>query len=203
MSLLKRLSITIFSRIDNAVAEIENHDALIKATLEEQAGKLMRAKGQLIQLRRKKEDLGNSLIKLKTDESSWQKRALIEANTDQERALKCLQRKKQVQQEMNQTEKNYHEYQLMEGKLERDIQKSEHELIQIKRKRELLSARQSSSDASTHLSRTKPTNNSELQEILSRWESNLDLKESLIAQQDEFSVKSCHSLSSYSHEDQF
>ena len=65
MSLLKRLSITIFSRIDNAVAEIENHDALIKATLEEQAGKLMRAKGQLIQLRRKKEDLGNSLIKLK------------------------------------------------------------------------------------------------------------------------------------------
>jgi len=176
MSLLKRLSVTLFSRIDDVVADIENHDALIRVAIEEQSKKVVQAKGQLIKLKRKRKIIENSLLGLKSDDSAWHRRALDESSTNEQRALQCLQRKKIIQEEIIKLEQGNHEYQLIIEKLVNDIQTSEQELTQIKRKRELLSARQSSSEITHQVNQTKESSFKQLQDTFDRWEANLDTK---------------------------
>jgi phage shock protein A len=100
MSLLKRLSVTLFSRIDGVVADIENHDALIKVAVQEQSAKIVQAKAQLLKLTRKKQNLQKNIEDLSQSKQAWEARAITESSKDQQRAMLCLQRKKQVEEEL-------------------------------------------------------------------------------------------------------
>ena len=51
MSVFKRLSATLFSHVDRAVSEIENHDAIIEAAIRDQQRALAKAKVRLNRLR--------------------------------------------------------------------------------------------------------------------------------------------------------
>lgn len=180
MSLLKRLSVTLFSRIDGVVADIENHDALIKVALEEQSQKIVQAKVQLRKLNRNKRNLELNIDKLVQSQQVWKARAIAESTKDQQRAMQCLQRKKQVDQEVEHLQKNHQEFSIMIDKLASDIRAGELELEQIKQKREMLSARQSSTEMTQTIHRNQQSNLNQLHETFDRWEANIESKSSSI-----------------------
>jgi phage shock protein A len=176
MSLLKRLSVTLFSRIDGVVADIENHDALIKVALEEQSQKIVNAKGQLLKLKRKQQAIEKSIAELIKSQQSWEARAVTEASNDQQRALQCLQRKQQVTQALKRQQQSLSEFNLMIDKLATDIRNGELELQQIKQKREMLSARQSSAEMAQSIHYNQQSNLNQLHDTFDRWEANLETR---------------------------
>lgn len=173
MSLLKRLSITLFSRLDDVVADIENHDAIIEAAIDEQSKKIAAAKVQLNHLKRRQTNIAERLAQLQLSQNRWQSRAEREANQNEAKALECLQRRNETQRQINELESSRQEYRLAAEKLVKDIKRSETDLREVKQKRELLRARQSSSTMLKNTDYTHHSNLKQMEKTFERWEANL------------------------------
>jgi len=173
MSLLKRLSITLFSRLDGVVSDIENHDALIAAAIEEQKKKISAAKVQLMQLKRREKSVEQQLDELQNAERRWQARAVKEAESDRAKALECLKRRKAIEQQIAQLKLSVQEYHLAGEKLAQDIYRGESSLKEAQQKRELLRAKQSSSDVLHHIEQSPGSTYEQMEKSFARWEANL------------------------------
>jgi phage shock protein A len=173
MSLLKRLSITLFSRLDHVVADIENHDALIQAALDEQHKKITAAKIQLGNLTRKKNAVFEQIKQLTLEQQTWQSRASQCALTDTQKARECLKRKQALGQQIAKLDLSYQEYFQAGEKLAANIQRSESELKEVEQKRDLLKARQSSADVMRHMDNNPRANIQQMEKTFERWEANL------------------------------
>ena len=173
MSLLKRLSITLFSRLDDVVADIENHDALIQAALDEQQKKISAAKIQLGHLRRKRNAVFEQIKQLTVEQQRWQSRASNTVLSDPAKARECLQRKQLLQQQIGKLELSCQEYTLAVEKLSANVQRSESEFSQVQQKRDLLKARQSSAEVLRHLDNNPHENVAQMEKTFARWEANL------------------------------
>lgn len=173
MSILKRLSVTLFSRLDSAVSDIENHDAIIEAAIEEQTKKIANAKIQLLQLNRRKASVVQQLNDANGEQANWQKRALKEAKIDEAKALECIRRRKLAEQQIEKLQKNETEYRKAAEKLSNDIRSSEQELEEVKQKRQLLKARQSSAQVRSDFTPGTGSSLKQVEKAFDRWESRL------------------------------
>ncbi|TQV76796.1 hypothetical protein FLL45_02235 [Aliikangiella marina] len=173
MSILKRLSVTLFSRLDNVVSDIENHDAIIEAAIEEQAKKIANAKVQLLHLNRRKSSVLQQLKNANEERERWQQRALNEAKVNESKALECIRRRKNAEQQIEKLKQSESEYVTAAEKLSRDIQHSEEELTDIKQKRQLLKARESSAKVRSEFTPNANANLKQAEKAFDRWEANL------------------------------
>lgn len=180
MSLLKRLSITLFSRLDGVVNDIENHDAIVEAAIEEQGKKIAGAKYQLLQLTRKRDTASSKIAQLIDQQQLWHQRALASAKSDEQKALTCLQRRREIQLRIDRTALSEQEYTKACELLERDIQNSSLELDDFNQKRDLLKAKQSSTDVLQSVDRKSCSNTKDLEKTFARWEANLCEKHSYL-----------------------
>ncbi len=181
MSLFKRLSITLFSCLDGVVNDIENHDALIEAAIEVQSKKIASAKYQLLQLSCRLKSISSEITQLDNQQSLWRKRALAAAEENQEKALVCLQRKRDLQRQLERTNLSEQEYIKACEILERDINNSESELNDFKQKRALLKAKQSSNDVLQRVESGSRSNSKEMEKTFACWEANLSEKNIFLA----------------------
>ena len=86
MSLFKRLSATLVSRIDQVVGEIENHDAVIQAALHDVRRKVAEARVRLTQVQRESERLQERIDEQQQHAEHWRERARETAGSDEHRA---------------------------------------------------------------------------------------------------------------------
>ncbi len=170
MSLIKRLSTTLFSRIDQVVGEIENHDALIKAAIAEQRKKIAAAKIQLSRIDSHEKRMRDQAEQLQQDEERWAQRAVKEAQQDEAKALQCMQRRQQARAQMEKSKHAEQEYQQTAEKMKLDIARCEDELKAMSQKHELLRARQSSADALSVVNQAGESSFEELESSFDRWE---------------------------------
>jgi len=149
MSLFKRLSTTITSQVDQFVGEIENHDAVIQAAMTEQRKKIARAKVQLVKVANSEKSIAEKISTSKEKEQVWGRRAIECAETDEQQALLCLQRRQTLAEQLKRLVTAQEEYRLATSKMTTDINHCEEELHKLVQKHELMRARQSSADAIT------------------------------------------------------
>lgn len=93
MSFFKRITATVSANIDQAISQIENHDAVIEAALEETRDAAARLKVQVSRIRTETARLRAEEEKLRGDETRWTTRAARVAAEDESRALDCLRRR--------------------------------------------------------------------------------------------------------------
>ncbi len=170
MSIIKRLTTTLFSQIDHAVGEIENHDALIEAAISEQRKKLAAAKVQLGRIQEQERRVQKQIDQLKSDGARWEKRAVQAAPEDEERALACLQRRKQTAEQVEQLVTTRREYQNTVTRMAADIASAEDELRTLSQKHALLRARQTSSEALASPRKLGVANLDDIEKTIDRWE---------------------------------
>lgn len=170
MSIIKRLSTTLFSRIDQVVGEIENHDALIDAAITEQRKKIAAAKVQQAKVQRQQRRLEQQLDQLREEESRWASRAVQTAEKDESRALACMQRRKQLGEQMVRQQAAIDEYASTASRMGADIQRAEQEQHELSQKHALLRARQSSGEALGVSDRIGMSHLDELEASFERWE---------------------------------
>ncbi|MAT50891.1 MAG: hypothetical protein CMK32_06885 [Porticoccaceae bacterium] len=170
MSIIKRLSATLVSRIDQAVAEIENHDAVIQASLKELAQKTAAAKVRLGQLHREQQQLRERASDLRAGEDQWHERALRCGRHDEDNALECLRRARQCRHEAERLDALETDYKLATEKLETSISTLEQRLADTRHQHTLLRARHSTQQAMAASAASPLRVCDELGESFARWE---------------------------------
>lgn len=177
MSLFKRLSATLVSRIDQVVGEIENHDAVVQAALADMRKKVAEAKVRLGQVQREQERLSQQLAEQMDKAQRWRERAVASASTDEAKALECVSRSRHCEQQGERTRQSLAQYEQAADKLSHDIQTSEQRLGEIKQKQTLMRARQSTSSALNVTAESQYDLAQVLDDSFDRWEINISQME--------------------------
>jgi len=170
MSIIKRLSTSLFASVDQMVGEIENHDALIKAAITEQKRKIAAARIQLNKIKSSEEKVTQQIEVLKCNDQRWTERAVTEASNNEAQALTCLQRRKAIREQIEKLTTARNSYQQTSIKMSGDINRCEQELKTMSQKHELLRARQTSSDALNVINEVSGSNIDNLETSFERWE---------------------------------
>lgn len=173
MSIIKRLSTTLMSRIDQVVGEIENHDALAEAALGEQKKKIAAAKVQLARVQSQEQRLQSQISQLKEEAHRWEKRAVQAAARDESRALECLQRRKQIESQVERLTAAQDEYAASVARIGADIGRAENDLLTLTQKHTLLRARQTSNEAIHAPFGAGIAKLDELESTFERWETRI------------------------------
>ncbi|MCP5292270.1 MAG: PspA/IM30 family protein [Burkholderiales bacterium] len=174
MSILKRLSTTLISRIDRVVTEIENHDAVIQAALNEMNSKMAKAKIALNQACRERDRIKTELETQQSNVHRWQERAIICAKTDESKALECLRRSHKSRDRAAMLQKSLDEYTRSIEKMTGNIQSSAQRLNEMKQRLTLMRAKQATSktDATAHSNCGDAE--SIVEDTFNRWEMHLN-----------------------------
>ena len=174
MSILKRLSTTLISRIDRVVTEIENHDAVIQAALNEMNSKMAKAKIALKQACRERDRIKTELETQQSNVHRWQERAIICAKTDESKALECLRRSHKSRDRAAMLQKSLDEYTRSIEKMTGNIQSSAQRLNEMKQRLTLMRAKQATSktDATAHSNCGDAE--SIVEDTFNRWEMHLN-----------------------------
>lgn len=179
MSIIKRMSVTLFSRIDQVLGEIENHGALIKASIGEQKKKITAARLQLNRIRAQLQQISAQESDLAANERLWTQRAIKESAQDESKALACLERRNQARQQQEKLVVIRNDYQRTADRMALDLSRCEQALQQMTQKHQLLRARQSSADAMQVIGADNSVNLDQLQHSFDRWEIKLAQAEPL------------------------
>lgn len=184
MSIFKRLSATFVSRVDQVVGEIENHDAVIQATLNDMRKKVAEAKVRLGQVHREKERLQQQGQELQENAQLWRQRAIECSDSDEDKALECVSRSRFCEQKEAKLKQALGQYEQTADKLGQDIETSEQRLAEMKQKLTLMRARQSTTSAINATSEMNNNVESQLDETFDRWEINISQGEMVVEQHD-------------------
>lgn len=170
MSTFKRLFISMFAKVDEVVGEIENHEALIKAAMQEHRKKLSAAKVELARIKRHEQDIQEKLKTLEYKRDVWAKRAVNEAALSEEKALACMQQRELILGQINKLTTILNKYAETSRKMQSDITRGEAELSELTQKHQILRARQSTAEALNMAGGIAGTNWDDLEASFDRWE---------------------------------
>lgn len=174
MSILKRLSTTLISRIDRVVTEIENHDAVIQAALNEMNSKMAKAKIALNQACRERDRIKTELETQQSNVHRWQERAIICAKTDESKALECLRRSHKSRDRAAGLQKSLNEYARSIEKMTGNIQSSAQRLNEMKQRLTLMRAKQATNKTDATIHSTCGDAESIVEDTFNRWEMHLN-----------------------------
>lgn len=170
MTLLKRWSAALISRIDAAVTQIENHEAVVDGAIHEVRRQLARARVQLGRIRQDRERLDARLQQARADAETWAERARRSAATDESQALECLRRRRRAQTEATSLETQLADQDRLETRLGGDVRQVEERLARLQLERNRLRTRESTAAALGAVDAASSPLGADVDEILERWE---------------------------------
>jgi len=171
MKTLRRLTSTIVSSFDWMISQVENHESLVNAAISEIQEAGGRAMAQLKRVKQDGQNMRRRLQELRQTEELWAERAIGTAKLDEKKALECLRRKKKVQKEIAALEEQEREHAKLEKQLSSDLEVVKERITVLKQQRNVLRTRESRAQALRALQSDDPRLISEIDEILTRWES--------------------------------
>lgn len=170
MSLFKRLSATLFSRVDQAVSQIENHDAVIDASIRDARRAAARAKVRLARVHNDGERLHTKLNVLREAEMSWTQRARASADNDEDTALECLRRRRDCQRQATELESILERHAELERRLATEVGDLESRVSEISQQRNLMRTRQSAAEALQSINTIDSSSTIDIEDTFERWE---------------------------------
>lgn len=147
MNVIRRISATFSSVIDRAVGSIENHDAVIAASVEqlktrsgELKAKLRRMRADISRVEQKQAELDRSV-------QQWAKRAL-ETDSDEATAIECMQRRRLCAEQRERLNTSVHEMRRAEKQLMAALEQLSERQSRFEQQRRVMRSRQVAADAS-------------------------------------------------------
>lgn len=147
MSILKRLSTSVLSRVDRLVCDIEDHDAIVESALKDVRRNSAHAKVRLARVQADGKCLGERLEKLRDSERLWRERAVRSAGADREAALECTRRGRECGANAKRVESAITEHAAMETRLAKQVAKLDRRVEKVQEQRNLMRSRQSTAEA--------------------------------------------------------
>ncbi len=170
MSIFNRITATLSASVDKAVGQIENHDAVIDASIRDCRASLAKARVYNARVTKDGEGLRAKLKDLKQQRQSWEDRAKSVADSDEKMALDCLHRRNVCNQAISRTEAALVQHSELEEKVRKNLSKIEQRLTDTSQQRNMMRSRQSAADAVRTLNRVSGTTSGDVDDAFERWE---------------------------------
>lgn len=100
MNLIKRLTTSVTATFGSAVGQLENHDAIVCATIKQNKQAVAKTQARTNILKQQQIAYEAQLKEAKDQEQIWTQRARDLRLSDQDKALRCLSRSNQFKQEI-------------------------------------------------------------------------------------------------------
>lgn len=169
MKLIKRLSTSITATLDSAVGQLENHDAIVEASIRQTRQSVAKTKARINTLRQQHAAYQSQLIEAREQYDTWTERAGKLAATDQAKAVQCVARRNQCEADIGRL--SYSEKQ--QADLIRDVtanlQKLQTKLDEMTQKHNLMRSRQTVADVNRAVAYASTDDS--LDDTFERWES--------------------------------
>ena len=170
MNNLKRIFVSIKSQIDHVADEFENHEALAGVAIDDLQEIASKTRLHLHRVSKMSEKYKQQLIVQKQQANLWSDRAIKSKDKDEQKALQCVKRLRQIQQQIKSLEQQCIESTAQEEKIQADIELIQDQLQTLKTKKEMLAARQNRSNLQGSLSIKSSGSLQEVQNVFERWE---------------------------------
>ena len=173
MSLFQRISATFSASVDNLVDRVENHDAVVEASIRKCRQAAADTRVKLARLQKDGERLRARIQTLENEITNWQQRAIDCADEDESKALQCLKRKKNLQDELERTGSLLASHRQSEQQVRSNLQQIESRIDDITQQRNAMRTRESAARAMRILNQMEGSNCVTLDDTFDRWESSL------------------------------
>ena len=174
---IKRLIISVWSRLDQSLSTIENHDAVAKAVITDI--KQNRAKA-IVRFKKLEEDHKKLKARIeanKTNIELWTQRAKETASSNEQKALECLRRKRSLQAACTKLEEQYQEQGALITRIEEDIREIDAKVEELEQKRSIFRTRAASAEAHKNISSLSDSFGRDVDDIFCAWDEKLSLHE--------------------------
>lgn len=170
MSVFKRLSATMFSRVDRVVSEIENHDAIIEAAIRDNQRALAKARVRFNRLQADGRRLQQRLDHFHTAEEQWTRRAQEQSRQDEQAALQCLRKRRECRKQIEGLERTLAEHRQAESRMAKELGAMSSRIEEIKHQRNLLRTRQSTAEAMRTFKAIEDCSYIDIDSTFEKWE---------------------------------
>ncbi|MEM7281130.1 MAG: PspA/IM30 family protein [Pseudomonadota bacterium] len=170
MGLFRRLSATISSTVEQAVTRVENHDAIVAAAIKSTQSNAAKAKVRLARVQKDGEVLRTRSKELQTAERTWGERAKACAESDKEKALECIKRRKVARGQLTKIQESLVRHSELEAQVLDTLKKIESRLLDMKQQRNMMRSRESVADAMRIITDIDGAAVNDIDETFDRWE---------------------------------
>lgn len=177
MNSLKRIFVSIKSQIDHVADEFENHEALAGAAIQDLLTLQQKTRLHLHRIAKLTSHYQQKIDQEREQARLWSERAVKVRGRDEEKALQCVKRLRAGQHHIALLEQQYAQTSAQENKIRNDLQTIEEQLLILKNKKEILSARQNRNSLQGALQDSQGSSLREVQNLFERWEGNVAMAE--------------------------
>lgn len=170
MNLISRLSATWLSRVDRTVTLIENHDAVVEASLKESQRVAARARVKLMRVKRDGVLLKARIAELEKKKLQWEQRAQEQHANDRAVALQCISRRNQCIQELTDLDAALKKHNALELDVSNTIESIEKRVMHMTQQRNQMRSRESAAEALRIVNRIDANGNAGLDDAFERWD---------------------------------
>ncbi len=170
MSIVKRLTATLHASVDRTVASIENHDAIINATMTESRRAVATAKVRLARVESDGKKQEQYISELENRIQSWTTRAKNIGETDRAKALECLTQRSNDQTQLERARNTHEQHREMQQRMRAKVETLEQRVAELQRQHTELRSRDTVSRASTQLDALEHSPSINIDETFDRWE---------------------------------
>lgn len=174
MKKIKRWSTCLISGFDSVISKVENHEAVVDNSIRDLQKAAAAAMVKLNRLRGEISSMRSKVAALKANNERWSHRALQLRDSDKEKAIECLRRRKRGEADIARLESDIPEHEAIANQIAADLSRFETRISELKLKKRSFSSRASRAKALQICEATNSEAESEdLNDVFDRWEMKL------------------------------
>jgi len=190
MNLIKRLTTSVTATLDSAVGQLENHDAIVEATIKQTRQAVAKTRARINTLRHQQSAYERQLTDANDQAQLWAERAKALAASDKDKALQCVARLNHCQSEAKRLTQSVEQQKNLIHDVTVNLEKLQTKLQEMTHKHNLMRSRQTVANVNRAV--TNVDVDETLSDTFERWES--------IVLEHEFAVSDVCSADSLDHE---
>ncbi len=174
MGFFKRITATFAANVDSAIATMENHDAVVEASLHELRSAAAKSKARLRRIRADGARLEAKLAESGAAAEQWNTRAIRYADEDENKALECLRRKRTAVDEQAATRQALDSHRTLIAKLTASIERIDARYRELEQTRTVMQSRERAAVATRTVSEAQRfAGTIDIDDTLERWEARI------------------------------
>lgn len=170
MSLLKRFVTTVHTSVDRTLAGIENHEAVVDAALKDSREAVVRARVRLGRLEKDGRQQQDRVSELSSEIELWNERAKSVAGEDRAKALACIQRRKQRENELAMAREQLAEHEKIARRVRGNIEESANRVQALQNQRNQMRSREAAAHAGRIVNALDGKAGDDVEAAIERWE---------------------------------
>lgn len=168
MKLIKRLTTSVTATLEDAVGQLENHDAIIEANIKQTRQAVAKTQARLASLRQQQVTFEQQQQHAKSQIDAWEERARSLSGGNETKALQCLSRRNQNEAEARRLNQAIQQQDTLISSVITNLNSLKAKLDEMTQRHNLMRSRQAVADVNRVVAKAGKTH--EVDDTFERWE---------------------------------